>query len=171
VRLAYSGPGPFSGVAGIYLRNSDFTREVSYRADRNEIGTDTLAAFGDLTWHVTKQFDVTGGVRVTQDKSSIDYALPAFAVAVKDQAEFQSTQPKISLGYQVSETLRLYGLVSQGYKPGGFQHAIVNPFNPADFAAYQPETAWNYEAGFRASLFVRPFARSDSRDLSHRVGG
>jgi len=156
MRLAYAGPGPFSGVAGVYIRNSDFSREVSYRADRNEIGTDTLAAFGEITWHATERLDFTSGVRVTRDRSSIDYELPAF-LSFSDSAEFHSTQPKISIGYKLNGLTRVYALVSQGYKPGGFQHAIVNPANPADFEAYDPETAWNYEVGFRTSMFRRSF--------------
>jgi pesticin/yersiniabactin receptor len=163
IRLAYSGAGPLTGVAGIYFRSSDFSRSVSYLADRNEIGTDTLAAFGDLTWHITRKFDVTGGVRFTHDRSIIDYALPAFLISVSDTADFYSTQPKVSIGYQLTDLTRIYALVSQGYKPGGFQHAIVNPANPADFAAYRPETAWNYEAGVRTSLFRR------SLDLSAAI--
>jgi pesticin/yersiniabactin receptor len=157
VRLAYTGPGPLSGVAGIYIRNSDFTRDVSYRADRNEIGTDTLAGFGELTWRATDRLDFTGGVRVTRDRSSIDYNLPAFMLSFSDAAEFHSTQPKFSIGYRLNDVTRVYALISQGYKPGGFQHAIVNPANPTDFDAYDAETAWNYEVGFRTSLFNRSF--------------
>lgn len=153
IRMAYTGPGPLTGVAGLYLRKSDFTRDTQSLGDHNEIGTDTLAAFGELTWHVTKNLDFTGGVRLTHDRSSIDYALPGFGITFKDNADFYSAQPKFSIGYQLTNQLRLYALVSQGYKPGGFQHTVV----PGDYGPYDAETAWNYEAGFRTSLFARTF--------------
>lgn len=159
-RLAYTGPGPVTGLAGFYLRDSDFTRERDLSAslgmpagDRNKIGTDSLAGFGELTWHITSALDLTGGARVSHDKSSIDYSLPAFMLAVSDEASFDAVQPKVSLGYQITDLTRVYALVSEGYKPGGFQHAISNPANPAEFEPYDAETAWNYEAGLSTRLF------------------
>ncbi|WP_291171743.1 TonB-dependent receptor [Hyphomicrobium sp.] len=152
-RLAYTGSGPLTGVAGFYLRNSDFTRERPVAGDRNEIGTDSLAGFGELTWHITDALDLTGGARVSHDKSTIDYSLPAFMLAYSDEASFDAVQPKVSIGYQITDLTRVYALVSEGYKPGGFQHAITNPANPAEFAPYDSETAWNYEVGISTRLF------------------
>lgn len=152
IRLAYTGSGPLTGVAGFYLRNSDFTREGP-STDRNEIGTDSLAGFGELTWHMTNALDLTAGVRVSQDKSTIDYSLPAAFIAHRDSETFSAVQPKVSLAYQINDLTRVYALVAEGYKPGGFQHAVSNPFNPVEFDPYDPETAWNYEVGFSTRLF------------------
>lgn len=151
LRLAYTGSGPLTGVAGFYLRNSDFTREGP-STDRNEIGSDSIAGFGEVTWHMTSALDLTAGVRVSQDKSTIDYSLPAAFIAYRDSETFSAVQPKVSLAYQFNDFTRVYGLISEGYKPGGFQHAISNPVNPVEFDPYDPETAWNYEVGFSTRL-------------------
>lgn len=44
----------------------------------------------------------------------------------------------------------MYALVSKGYKPGGFNHAITTSI---ESEPYKPENAWNYEVGVRTSLF------------------
>lgn len=153
VRLAYTGAGPLTGVAGFYYRDSEFERTSVAMGSVNEIGTESIAGFGELTWHVTSRLDLTGGVRFSQDKSTLDYALPAFALSMVGRETYSAAQPKVSLAYQIDQTTRVYALASEGYKPGGFQHAISNPANPAEFAPYDPETAWNYEAGLSTRLF------------------
>lgn len=155
VRIAYGGSGPLTGVAGFYYRDSEFARnsKIPGFGSVNAIGTESLAGFGELTWHMTSRLDLTGGVRVSHDKSSLDYSLPDFAVEQRDEETYSAVQPKVSLAYQLTDATRVYALVSEGYKPGGFQHAISNPFNPAEFDPYDPETAWNYEAGLSTRLF------------------
>lgn len=153
IRLAYAGAGPLTGVAGLYYRDSDFTRNAVTMGAVNEIGTESIAGFGELTWHVTNRLDLTGGVRFSQDKSTLDYALPAFALEMRDEKTYSAAQPKVSIAYQIDESTRVYALASEGYKPGGFQHAISNPANPAEFDPYDPETAWNYEVGLSTRLF------------------
>jgi pesticin/yersiniabactin receptor len=153
VRLAYTGNGPLTGVAGFYYRDSDFQRQSIAMGDRNKIGTESVAGFGELTWHLTRRLDLTGGARFSQDTSSLDYSLPAYAMQVRNQETYTSVQPKVSLAYQIDDATRVYALASEGYKPGGFQHAISNPANPAEFDAYNPETAWNYEIGLSTRVF------------------
>ncbi|MDQ8699226.1 TonB-dependent receptor [Hyphomicrobium sp. LHD-15] len=153
VRLAYTGPGPLTGVAGFYYRDSDFKRTFEAIGSENNIGTESVAGFGELTWHVTSKLDLIGGVRVSQDTSTLDFSLPAFAIERHGEETYSAVQPKISLAYQINEATRVYALVSEGYKPGGFQHAISNPGNPAEFEPYDPETAWNYEVGLSTRVF------------------
>lgn len=153
VRLAYTGNGPLTGVAGVYYRDSEFMRNAVAMGAVNEIGTESIAGFGEVTWHMTSRLDLTGGVRFSQDKSTLDYSLPAFALSMTGEETYSAVQPKVSLAYQIDESTRVYALASEGYKPGGFQHAISNPANPAEFAPYDPETAWNYEVGLSTRLF------------------
>ncbi len=43
-----------------------------YGASTNTVVAESVAAFGEVTWHATEQFDLTGGLRATYDRSSID---------------------------------------------------------------------------------------------------
>ena len=44
---------------------------------------------------------------------------------------------------------RLFGVISRGYKPGGFNHSISSSI---DATAYDPESAWNFEVGVKSTL-------------------
>ncbi len=103
------------------------------------------------TYALTDRLDLTVGARLAYDWSSIRFDGAASASTSPKDANFTNFQPKVSLGYQVDPTTRIYALVSQGYKPGGFNRAVSSPF---DAVAYQPETAWNYEVGARTACWT-----------------
>jgi pesticin/yersiniabactin receptor len=158
LRLSYEGD-LFSGVAGLWYSHNDFTgwkSEIApyYGASTNSVVTDSVAAFGEVTWHATERLDLTGGLRATYDHSSIDaFRADSYGTGMgfdfEGDAEFTSLQPKFAVGYQLTPDLRLFGVVSRGYKPGGFNHSISSSI---DAAPYDPESNWNFEAGFKSTL-------------------
>ncbi|WP_166652414.1 TonB-dependent receptor [Enterovirga rhinocerotis] len=161
LRLAYDGAGPLKGVAGVSFVNNDFTRgwpsiPVYYMGpSRNRVESSSASAFGEATYNLTNRLALTAGLRASYDWSDIDYLRPdsfgsGMGLASKQEANFSNVQPKVSLGYQVNDTTRVYALVSQGYKAGGFNHTVSSSF---DLNVYKPETAWNFEVGGRTELF------------------
>ena len=157
MKLAYDGGGRLKAVGGVSYLNEWFTRNGYVQtpfASRNEIESQSIAVFGEATYALTSKLDLTAGARGAYDRSSVKFAGLDFGtfmpLAFENTADFRSFQPKVSLGYQIADHTRVYGLVSQGYKPGGFNHAVSFA---ADALAYQPETAWNYEIGARTGLF------------------
>lgn len=169
LRLSYEGDA-FSGVGGLWFSHNDFTGWKSaiapyYGASTNNVVTDSTAAFGELTWHATDRLDITGGLRATYDRSGIDaYRADSFSTGMgfdfERKADFASIQPKFALGYQVTPDLRAFGVISRGYKPGGFNHSISSSI---DSASYDPESAWNFEAGIKSTLL------DDTLDVSASV--
>lgn len=159
LKLSYDGGGRLRGVAGLSYWNDWFTRNADgiagfFAASRNKVESRSAAVFGELTYALTERLDLTAGARGAYDWASIDFGRPdsfgnGFGFSFNQSANFTSFQPKVSLGYQITETTRLYALVSEGYKPGGFNHTVSTT---ADAEPYQPETAWNYELGGRTSL-------------------
>jgi pesticin/yersiniabactin receptor len=158
IRLSYEGD-QFSGLAGLWYSHNEFTGWKSavapyYGASTNDIVSDSIAAFGELTWHATDSLDLTGGLRATYDRSKIDaFREDSFGMGLgldfKRKADFRSIQPKIAVGYQLTPDARLFGVISRGYKPGGFNHSISSS---VDSASYDPESAWNFEAGIKSTL-------------------
>ncbi|WP_245281530.1 TonB-dependent receptor [Rhizobium sp. AAP43] len=158
LRLAYEGE-IVSGVGGVWYSHNDFMGWKSaiapyYGASTNNVVSDSVAAFGELTWHANDRLDLTGGLRATYDRSSIDaYRADSFGTGMgfdfEEKADFTSLQPKFAAGYQLSPDMRLIGVISRGYKPGGFNHSISSTI---DAASYDAETAWNFEAGVKSTL-------------------
>ncbi|WP_243977683.1 TonB-dependent receptor [Methylobacterium sp. E-045] len=146
-RAAYDAGGPFKGVAGIAFFDNEFTRRAS--GTRNAVDASSVAMFGEGTYALTDLLDLTVGARVAYDWSSIRFNGGGFGFNFNNDADFTNFQPKISLGYQVDPTTRIYALVSEGYKPGGFNRTVASPL---DAVAYKPERAWNYEVGARTDM-------------------
>ena len=146
-RAAYDAGGPLKGVAGIVFSDNQFTRRAS--GTRNAVDASSIAVFGEGTYALTDRLDLTVGARLAYDWSSIRFNGGGFGFNFNNDADFTNFQPKISLGYQVDPTTRIYALVPEGYKPGGFNRTVASPL---DAVAYKPERAWNYEVGARTDM-------------------
>lgn len=145
LRLASKGGGPVDYVAGLYFEDLRFRRVVPAYVLGSWQKIRTYAAFGELTWHATDRLDITPGLRVSREETK---ANTYFGPTVLDNATGKtSALPKLSIGYQASDALRLYGVFSTGFKAGGFTRAVT----PATIAySYAPQHSYNYELGARA---------------------
>jgi outer membrane receptor protein involved in Fe transport len=147
--------------------------DTNYTYQR-ESGFKDRALYGELTWHVTSQWQITGGVRVFwQDVSenlyqTIPYGGPYFStlpppanltdalgstIAGGEQL-FHNHLFKLNSGYALTPTLRLYATYSEGFRHGG---ANANAIGTCAFcdspntAYFQPDTVKNYEVGFKGT--------------------
>ena len=76
-----------------------------------------------------------------------------FVTPVRTSNSWTNTSFKGSLSYAISDDHMIYGLISEGYKSGGFQN---EPFNPSDaLLTYNEETVINYEIGFKGTFNER----------------
>ncbi len=117
-----------------------------------------LALFGDMTWHVTDKLDFIAGLRGSYDNKHINYrhdsvlgnfALFAPALQTRQSMDAFDASPRVGLRYAFTENLNVYGTISRGYKPGGYNIA----FAPNDNLRYDAESAINYEVGMKGILF------------------
>jgi len=73
-----------------------------------------------------------------------------FQTPVRTSHDWDNFSFKGSASYFINEDHMVYGLISQGYKTGGFQN---EPFNPSDaIVPYDEETVINYEVGFKGTF-------------------
>ena len=156
VRLTSEGAGPFKwNVGGFYqdeTRNQTsnygnvgnppnfFSRNVDERQYR------TFALFGQASIELAQGLEFTGGFRYDWEKQRL-------TDKIADQTfrqTFSVPQGKASLSYKVSPALFTYASYSRGYRKGGF-----NPRSIAALLSYDPETADNYEIGFKSDFLDR----------------
>lgn len=139
-------------------------------ADTKQI-TKSYAVFGDLAYDLTDRISISVGARYTiEDKKSarrfenfFDPNLsvinnrPSFltgigtpGVAIAGKANFEAFTPKVSVSYDVSDVVLLYGSASRGFKSGGFSGRANSDFG---FQPFKPEFVWSYEAGLKTSWY------------------
>ena len=110
------------------------------------------AAFGDIDYHFTDQFDVSIGGRYSSNRqkeaqgSSGPLAGPAstFTGSSSEDVFTFAIAPK----YKLSEDATVYARVSKGYRPGGPN--ALNPLAPAAVPrTFQSDSIINYEVGIK----------------------
>ena len=120
------------------------------------------AAFGDLTWHLTDRFDVSGGLRYAanrqryrQDGSGLlGTSIPA--LASKDDVVTWLANARYKFGDRATAYLRY----ATGYRPGGPNFVVNDPATglPTGPATFESDSLKSYEAGFKAETRDRSFA-------------
>jgi outer membrane receptor protein involved in Fe transport len=128
------------------------------------------AVFSDVTWHATDQLNVILGGRYNEDDVSptvTAYGLwrtpripdpsdPTGATPLSwgGSKTYTDFSPRVGLDYQWTDDVSVYGMISKGYKAGGFSLS----FNSADGAPnngiinqeFNEEELWNYELGVKS---------------------
>ena len=166
LRLESDDKGPLSWTAGVYYRKtdthavtSDVWTDSTLRVQGGFDGTGPTnvtqtALFGELTYALSPQLSLTGGLRSFKEKAeSVGSKLPSgFAppgtpsTLYNDQAEFSATTPRLNMLWRYSPKNALYATASKGFRSGGF-NSTATPRN------YGPEDIVNFEIGNRGSLF------------------
>jgi pesticin/yersiniabactin receptor len=160
LRLNFEISESWSGIVGGYFQRTDFHRNTPAAfggflgASRNEVDTQSYAAFGELTWNITKTVDLTAGLRWSREEADIHYDRePGLPLEFRAKDSFEDVSPKLSAGWEFLPEQRLYAVASRGFKPGGFNHALGFTVTTTDDAiAYDSETSSNFELGWRGAL-------------------
>ncbi len=108
------------------------------------------AVFGEMTWHISDRWDATAGYRWfkrTMDKTYF-VQLPQFNLTDEGISNPSSDEkdgfPKFSLAWNLTDDSMIYGLYSEGFRPGGTNRNRGIPF----FASqYDADTLKNIELG------------------------
>ena len=118
--------------------------------------TTGYAAFGQLKWNFTENWNLTLGGRYSFEEKEIDNQTvqgdfviinQSFSNSVK--ADWSAFTPSLSLAYQPTFDTNIYATISQGFKSGGFAAAPQG----IDFTKpLAQEEATNYELGIKSDL-------------------
>lgn len=154
--------GDGNGVVGIPVCLSPVS-EVPYGTGE----TTSIAAYGDLTWHLSDQFDLNAGLRYTKDDKDLTYDNPATAGLLGGLGEgvfgpftggpesasvdFTSTDPRVALNWMPNDDVMIYVSAAKGYKSGG----LNRQFDPdvGEVVSFDKEENTAYELGIKSSVW------------------
>jgi outer membrane receptor protein involved in Fe transport len=131
-----------------------------------------FAVFGEVSHHLTDQWQVTLGARVfwNENKSSLTSTFPLFgAVASADGMDpsgfnfaegaddVQDEIFKINTSYDFSDDLMVYLTWAEGFRRGGANAFPLTGFNAEDSSllTFRPDRVTNYEVGVKGNLSNR----------------
>lgn len=155
--------GVYKSVAGIPI-----VKDQAYIGDF-ETNFKDLAAYGELTWHMTSAWSLTGGTRVfkqtitTSQQTGLLFDGGPFFGTVPPIAnitlsnEWRKALWKVNTAYKLDENNLIYATWSQGFRRGS-----VNALPPAEpefgfvtppaLRNLEPDKADNYELGVKGTL-------------------
>lgn len=130
------------------------------RYDQSNI-TESVAAFADATWAATDRINIFGGLRWSKDEKDYDVSNAASTALLRARERFTISASdswdeltyRVGGDYRLAEHVMAYGVISSGFKSGGFQDTAATGVSAA--TPFSPETATNYEIGLKAELFDR----------------
>lgn len=121
----------------------------------NNLEIEELSFYGELTWHVTEDLDITAGARhYRQDvKRTISNDLPLFGLSGTGENDFDSSDTfyKLNASFSLSEDSQIYGTFSQGFRRAGVNSWPLEGLlaEPTDLIEYDSDTADNFEIGIK----------------------
>jgi outer membrane receptor protein involved in Fe transport len=134
-----------------------------------EFTFEDVAVFGELTWHITEDWQVTGGVRAFWQDFTNDFVQtapfcgsfcaedgvdPLGTTARVEERSFEDQIFKLNTSYDLDDRLMAYFTWSQGFRRGG---SSVLPLSgifaePEAFQTFEPDKATNWEIGLKGTL-------------------
>jgi iron complex outermembrane receptor protein len=113
------------------------------------------AIFGEMTWHITDRWDLTGGIRWFDRKMDKVYfvELPRYNLSAEGISYPESDEndwvPKVSLAFQATDNSMFYALYSEGFRPGGTNRGRGIPVFPVQ---YDSDKLKNFEIGTKNTM-------------------
>jgi iron complex outermembrane receptor protein len=164
-------PGVQDYLTYIGQTNPSTARDETWHYIRNSSFHD-LAGFGELTWHLTHDWQVTAGARLfrqTFDTTSTSSLLLCGAICAADLIDPTGLSrsssssiasrviKKINTSYDLSSTMKVYATYSEGFRRGGANALpLYGAFATLPvYQTYAPDLAKNYEVGIKGSILDR----------------
>jgi outer membrane receptor protein involved in Fe transport len=144
LRLVSNASDLVSWVAGVYYRDQDtnLERVYTFASDFNsDLNTTNAAIYGQADFALNDRWSVTTGLRL--ERRDVNYSDITGASAAPNESLWGG---RIALEYEADSGAFYYGLVSRGYKPGGFN---LEGSLSLEEREYDTETMLNYELGIK----------------------
>ncbi|MEZ5927893.1 MAG: TonB-dependent receptor [Parvularculaceae bacterium] len=129
------------------------------------------AVFGELTWHVTDRWQVTGGMRAFWQSTDGEQILSVpSASAIMTTLNFGQADPdfltsvfsldnsvsdqifKFNTSYTLNDDTNVYFTWAEGFRRGGANAIFVNLGADPELLTYSPDTATNWEVGVKGRI-------------------
>jgi iron complex outermembrane receptor protein len=162
LRLASDFDGPLNFLAGGFFEHSRKSALTGAVFSTSFVGpeefvqrSDNWSVFAQVGYKILPQLELSAGARYSRDKKTADVFVQRVQLLnlTQDKISFSDLSPEITLSYEPSDTLLLYGSYRQAFKAGGFDAGLGTGTRlraaPTQSFSYAPEQAEGFEIGAR----------------------
>ncbi|SFZ97685.1 TonB-dependent receptor [hydrothermal vent metagenome] len=130
------------GLYGSKLEEKNHTTDNYGQDLKSDYDITKLAMFAQFDYDVSEKMLLSVGLRAENQEQ--EYNNNANETYTPSDTLYGG---QISLTQKINDSMNVYGLISQGYKAGGFNVGV--PSNKPELRQFENETALNYELGFK----------------------
>jgi iron complex outermembrane receptor protein len=161
-------------VAGVYY----FDNEVDGSGTRLDLSglfdvdfhvdylqeTTSIAAFGQLDYALNERWELTGGIRFTNEEKDFTYIntetnfdafvyefSPATAGDLSEISE-DVLSGRVGVNFHASDDLMFFGNISTSFKSGGFNSGFLDPSLELENLPFDKEELVSYEVGMKSTF-------------------
>ncbi|MDB5476557.1 MAG: TonB-dependent receptor [Phenylobacterium sp.] len=171
--LRSSRPGPLSWLIGLYgiatvektptaleIQSPTGPLERVYTEQRRDRVREA-AAYGEAAYQFRPRWTAAFGGRLfSSDVKTVAEIVarpPGVSRTFEGSRGFQGFSPKLSLQYEFASGDLVYGLFSEGYRPGGFNSGGFFQIRDSRLS-FKPDRLRNYEIGWKSRLLEKRLA-------------
>lgn len=142
----------------------------------NDLKNSGWSVYGDISWSVTENLELTAGARYTTDKKDMTLEVLDSGGAlgntnvfeyytdgpIQDDDDWSKFTPRLAAVYELSDDTNIYANWSKGYKSGGFSTFAADHDGSQEYGGpvaegtkplkHNPETSTSYEIGTKTML-------------------
>ncbi len=172
LRLASRGTGMFRWTSGVAFRRVEEQTNLALPAfaiTQDQLHkSNSYAIFGEGTWSLTKQLDVTLGLRVFKDDQQFHEPVDPATLALIHTVDptftgttnpsFHSVNPKFNIAYHLNDNWLAYATIAKGFRTGQAQPVVslvsaILATPPLTIpVGVDPETLWSGEVGTKGQF-------------------
>ncbi len=170
LQVNYDAGGRARGVMGLYWFDGEAGGQVLnnffgllFGDTQGTVYTESFALYADWTFDLTDRLQLDVGARYTDEDKRADvlnrgysdatYTTPISVAADFDKTiNFKNTSPKVSLDYQVTPDIMVYGSASRGFKSGGYNIRAQATAVPRSAEPFDDEVVDSYEVGSKMAF-------------------
>lgn len=163
LRLASNKGGPVDWLVGLFYFNAKsgvndqitlLGSQTTGQVTNTLMTTNSYAAFGEATWHVTPTTHITGGLRYTKEDRDLvgtQRAIGSTTLTLNktDHISYNKLTYRAAIRQDITDDFNVYASYNRGFKAGLWQ------LNSPAAAPVKPQTTDAFELGFKAELFDR----------------
>ncbi len=147
-------PGSLEWLAGALYLHEEASQSVDvfFPGLRDnpdaDLTTHALGVYGQLTWAPWELLRLSAGLRYSWEEKQQDFEERingALVTAFDQRDDWDAWTPRFVVELLPRSDLLVYGNVSRGFKSGGYNSTVAQPF------PFDPEFLWAFEAGLRWS--------------------
>ena len=167
LRLTSDSEGKLEWLAGVFY-TSEKTDNVqnlqgmpqqllavsaSFPSDYTE-----LAAYGNLTYYLTDNFDLTAGLRVSNTEQSLLFKQDGFLLGGASEEQMETADKTVetyllTARYRMDKDTSFYSRIASGYRPAASNLSVQDPFTGELLSQpiVEQDDLWSYEVGVKGS--------------------